>query len=108
LGIERPNITVVDGFPDLDPNVLGQTISRLLWTAREVPPPATWPSIAECAAPLLAASPKRYRSVRQWQRAARSVSIGPHDSQVIVERCRLDGRGGWCPAELESDEGWVR
>ena len=65
LGIERNDFEVIDN--NADPEVIGRAIVEAADRAREVPRPTTWPAQSEYAAPLLAASPRRYRSYRAWQ-----------------------------------------
>lgn len=104
LGIERDDVDVIDGYDDTEADILGRAIVAAVDRAGEVPRPATWRSRSDYAAPLLAASPRRYRSYRAWQRAARHVSVdcGPDGWQISRLYPDLD-HGGWQPADVDDD-----
>jgi hypothetical protein len=98
LGIERDESTVLDGFPDLAPGAVGEAVGEALDRTVEVRRPASWRPSSECAQPLLAASPKRYRSYRAWQRAARQVSVHATLDKISVQRWHPDlSRNSWMP-----------
>lgn len=100
LGIERPELVTMDGFPDLAPSVVGDAVITALEQTREIPRPTSWPRLSDYAQPLLAASPGHYRSFRSWQRAARQVSVHASATEISVTREHPDlGRGSWMPAK---------
>lgn len=95
LGIERDENHVFDGYPDVDADRLGTMITEMLFEAREADRPERRRPISEYAAPLIAASPGRFRSHRAWQRATRYVSVST-GAGLACHRFHADlGRGAW-------------
>lgn len=108
-GIEADAITVLDGFPDLEARQLGQAVQAALIQCREIPMPRTWPSTPEYARPFLELSPRRYRSYRAWQRAARYAFVTASAESIRAERRFPDlGRGAWGPMPASpADRAWT-
>ena len=108
-GFEDEHTDVVDGYPGVEPGELGGIVQAALARCREVSWPSSWPPKRDYARPLLELSPRRYRSYRSWQRAARYASVCATDESVRAERWHPDlGRGGWEP--IPSDpvgEEWI-
>ncbi|MEV4517723.1 hypothetical protein AB0K00_53290 [Dactylosporangium sp. NPDC049525] len=97
-GIEEKRTDIVDGYPGIEPGELGRTVQAALARCREVSWPTSWPLMRDYARPLLELSPRRYRSYRSWQRAARYASVRATEESVRAERWYPDlGRGGWEP-----------
>jgi hypothetical protein len=105
-GIEDEHTDVLDGYPGVMPAELGRIVQVALARCREVQPPSSWPPLRDHARPLLELSPRRFRSYRSWQRAARHVQIAEKAGSVRVERW-LPDRGGWCPASDDPQNEWT-
>lgn len=117
LGIERLDAATIDGYPDVDTELLGQTVIDALESAREIPRPSSWTEMSDHtnrraagsnrpANPLVAASPGTYRSFRAWQRVARRVSVARTSESwtTVIWGAELSS-GGWLPASgQEADE----
>jgi hypothetical protein len=100
LGMERDDISTLDGFPGVAAAAVGATVVAALDRTREIPRPTSWRRRSEYSQPLLAASPSRYRSYRAWQRAARYVGVHAGPDGISVTRWHPDlSRGSWEPAE---------
>lgn len=111
MGIERDDQLAVDGYPEISAADLGRTVLDVAATVVEVPRPTSWPTRREYALLFITASPRRYRSWRQWQMAARSVSVHAGQREWELERMQPDlGRGGWLPVTRNrgelSNDGW--
>lgn len=107
-GIEDGSTVVVDGYPTIAPDELGQTVQAALDRCRDVPMPSSWPPMRDYARPFLELSPRRYRSYRAWQRATRSVFVQANADSVRVQRQFPElGRGAWRPAATQADDTWT-
>ncbi|MEV4134773.1 hypothetical protein AB0J72_21695 [Dactylosporangium sp. NPDC049742] len=108
-GISERHVDVLDGYPDVTAEALGDAIGVALARSREIPWPASWPTMREVTAPHLASSPRRYRSWRSWQRAARYVSVHVTADAVHLRRWLPDlGGGGWEPRPVDAPgDGWT-
>ncbi|GIH21365.1 hypothetical protein [Rugosimonospora africana] len=107
-GIEDKHTDVLDGYPDVMPDELGRIVQAALARCREVQPPSSWPPLRDYARPLLELSPRRYRSYRSWQRAARYAQIAEKAGSMRVERWLPDlGRGAWFPASDDPQDEWT-
>jgi hypothetical protein len=108
-GIEDDYTDIVDGSPGIEPGELGRTVQAALARCREVSWPSSWRPMRDYARPLLELSPRRYRSYRSWQRAARHASVRATEESVRAERWHPDlGRGGWEPIPSEPvEEEWI-
>lgn len=105
-GIEDKHTDVVDGYPGVMPDEVGRMVRAALARCREVQAPGAWPPLREYARPLLELSPRRCRSYRSWQRAARHVNVTGKAGSVRVQRWLPDlGRGGWylAPSDPQSE-----
>lgn len=107
-GVENKPTVAVDGYPDVTPDKVGQIVQAALAQCREVQPPQPWPPPREYARPFLELSPRRYRSYRSWQRAARFVSVDVEAGSMLVQRWLPDlGRGGWSPVPADPPSEWT-
>jgi hypothetical protein len=90
IGVVDDESVVLDGFPEVPVNLIGKAVKDALRRCRTVPRPNPWPLRSEFAAPLLALSPKRYRSYRAWLRASREATVRKTPNGLFVERLYPD------------------
>lgn len=103
LSIERDETIAIEDYPDVDADTLGCAVVAAADQALEVSRPSTWRKLSEYAAPLLAASPGKYRSYRAWQQVARYVHITRTAEAWTVTHFYPDlTSGSWLPDESEN------
>lgn len=108
-GIERSDSDVIDGYPDVDAELLGRTVIEAMDRARTVLRPSTSTERSEAwnrpSNPLVTSSPGTYRSFRAWQRVARRVSVARTGEGWTAEVWAAElSSGGWQPVSAQEAE----